>query len=108
MSISRKSGQTPPVCTLYWTMFGWRRRAWVLASWAKSETFFRLTMLDKGKMLLTDTRQAFKAIRDTDRDLTQDEALIRQFLRGDAEGPITSRKQTTGYEEDLLGIAPVP
>jgi phospholipid/cholesterol/gamma-HCH transport system ATP-binding protein len=68
----------------------------------------RMTMLDKGKMLMTDTRQAFEAIRDTDRDLTQDEAVVRQFLRGDAEGPITSRKQTTGYEEDLLGIAPVP
>ena len=23
-------------------MFGWRRRAWVLASWAKRETFLRL------------------------------------------------------------------
>ena len=37
------------------------------------------------------------------RPLTEDERLIRQFLRGDAEGPITERKQSTNYADDLLG-----
>ena len=31
------------------------------------------------------------------------EQLIRQFLRGDAEGPITNRRAETNYADDLLG-----
>jgi hypothetical protein len=30
--------------------------------------------------------------------------LIRQFLRGDAEGPITRRRAQTNYADDLLGV----
>lgn len=64
----------------------------------------RMAMLDKGRMLMIDTRAAFEGIRDTDpRRLDEDGRLIRQFLRGEAEGPITKRKQSTSYEEDLLG-----
>jgi phospholipid/cholesterol/gamma-HCH transport system ATP-binding protein len=69
----------------------------------------RMAMLERGRMLMVDTRQAFEQLRDhpaeridelDDRQLT-----IRQFLRGDAEGPITHRKAATNYAEDLLGAA---
>jgi len=67
----------------------------------------RMAMLERGRMLMVDTREAFEQLRDhpadqldgfDDRQLT-----IRQFLRGDAEGPITRRKAATNYAEDLLG-----
>lgn len=67
----------------------------------------RMAMLDKGKMLEVNTRQYFEQVRDLPREeaLKQSEKiqLIRQFLRGDHEGPITARKAQTNYEEDLLG-----
>ena len=67
----------------------------------------RIAMLDKGRMLKVDRREAFeqlRAISDERVDgLTDDEILIRQFLRGDAEGPITRRRTATNYAEDLLG-----
>jgi phospholipid/cholesterol/gamma-HCH transport system ATP-binding protein len=66
----------------------------------------RMAMLDKGRMLMVDRRERFEAIRDTPAeavaDLPRDERLIRQFLRGDAEGPITERKAASNYAEDLL------
>jgi len=66
----------------------------------------RMAMLDKGRMLCVESRDYFDRIRKTTVEqcekLTADEQLIRQFLRGDAEGPITQRKQTTNYAEDLL------
>lgn len=69
----------------------------------------RMAMLDKGRMLMVDTRQAFETLRGhpAERIGELDEAaqLIRQFLRGDAEGPITRRKAKTNYAEDLLGEA---
>jgi phospholipid/cholesterol/gamma-HCH transport system ATP-binding protein len=69
----------------------------------------RMAMLDKGRMIIVETRQWFDRIRGNDFDatnVTHDEALMRQFLRGDAEGPITQRKQSTSYEDDLLGEMP--
>jgi phospholipid/cholesterol/gamma-HCH transport system ATP-binding protein len=68
----------------------------------------RMAMLDKGRMLRVDERAYFEKLRDSDGELEEESALIRQFLRGDAEGPITQRKQTTGYADDLLGVAPPP
>ncbi len=64
----------------------------------------RMCMLDKGKVLKIGTRQEFESLRDSDpKDLpSETDRLIRQFLRGDAEGPITDRKLTSDYEEDLL------
>ena len=38
--------------------------------------------------------------------MTEDQQLVRQFLRGDAEGPLTQRKDETNYAEDLLGVLP--
>ncbi|MEM9084044.1 MAG: ABC transporter ATP-binding protein [Planctomycetota bacterium] len=72
----------------------------------------RMAMLDKGRMITCETRVWYEQVRDTPRDevdrLTEDEQLIRQFLRGDAEGPITKRKEATNYAEDLLGESVAP
>ncbi|MAX25219.1 MAG: ABC transporter ATP-binding protein [Phycisphaeraceae bacterium] len=64
----------------------------------------RMVMLDKGRVLKIGTRQEFEEIRDSKEDLPTDEALIRQFLNGSFEGPLTERKQTSNYAEDLLGL----
>ncbi|MEM1164784.1 MAG: ABC transporter ATP-binding protein [Planctomycetota bacterium] len=67
----------------------------------------RMAMLDKGVMIACETREWYEQVRDTPADkaeqLSETEQLIRQFLRGDPEGPITRRKAETNYEEDLLG-----
>ncbi len=69
----------------------------------------RMAMLDKGKMLMVDKREVFEEIRDwpIERigELDEKQQLIRQFLRGDAEGPLTRRKEATSYAEDLLGLS---
>lgn len=70
----------------------------------------RMAMLDKGRMIMTDRREAFEALRDWPhdrlRELDETQRLIRQFLRGDAEGPITQRRAQTNYADDLLGAPP--
>jgi phospholipid/cholesterol/gamma-HCH transport system ATP-binding protein len=70
----------------------------------------RMCMLDKGKVLMVGTRKEFDQLRSCDveaaRTLSENEQLIRQFLRGDPEGPITQRRIETGYAEDLLGAQP--
>lgn len=67
----------------------------------------RMAMLDKGRMLMVDVRSAFEKLRDTAGDrvdeLTESQQIIRQFLRGDALGPITRRRAMTNYADDLLG-----
>ena len=67
----------------------------------------RMAMLDGGRMLMIDTREAFEELRDWPQDrvgeLDDRQLTIRQFIRGDAEGPITRRKAATNYAEDLLG-----
>ncbi len=69
----------------------------------------RMAMLDKGEMLIVEDRAWFERVRDTSHEdglkLPERERLIRQFLRGDAEGPITDRKAATNYAEDLLGMS---
>ena len=71
----------------------------------------RMAMLDRGRMLIVEQRAWFERIRDIPLEdiagLTRDEQLIRQFLRGDADGPITERRADSDYAEDLLG-APIP
>jgi phospholipid/cholesterol/gamma-HCH transport system ATP-binding protein len=66
----------------------------------------RMTMLDKGRVLLVGEREEFDRLRNARGELPETQALIRQFLRGDAQGPITRRKQSTNYTEDLLGGLP--
>ena len=72
----------------------------------------RMAMLERGRMLMVDRKAAFERLRDhpTERmdQLDERQQTIRQFLRGDAEGPITRRRASTNYAEDLLGeIQPV-
>ncbi len=65
----------------------------------------RMAMLDRGQMLKIAIREEFERIRDSDPtgDYTSD--LIRQFLRGDSEGPLTHRRKNSGYERDILDAA---
>lgn len=65
----------------------------------------RMVMLDKGKVLMTGRREEFEAIRDGEPAGDEKMDLIRQFLRGDSTGPITQRRQDSGYEEDILNTA---
>ncbi len=67
----------------------------------------RMCILDKGRILKTGSRQQFEALQDSHPEQLQNEQdrLIRQFLRGDAEGPITNRAVTSDYEDDLLMIS---
>jgi phospholipid/cholesterol/gamma-HCH transport system ATP-binding protein len=71
----------------------------------------RMAMLDKGRMLKVESRAWYDHLRKlTDfqaAGLSNDERLIRQFLRGDAEGPITQRRAATNYADDLLGEKPI-
>ena len=66
----------------------------------------RMCMLDQGKILKIGLRQEFENLRENWPEQLESERdrLIRQFLRGDAKGPITERKMTSDYEEDLLMV----
>ena len=67
----------------------------------------RMAMLDKGRMIMIEKREWYDKLRQTPAaaaaGLSVTERLIRQFLRGDADGPITERRAATNYAEDLLG-----
>ncbi len=67
----------------------------------------RMAMLNKGKMIMVDRREAYEALRDHPEDrldeLNEDQQLIRQFLRGDPEGPMSETHSENSYEADLLG-----
>ncbi len=69
----------------------------------------RMAMLDKGKMLMVDKREVFEKLRDCSEEESKEldgrQLLIRQFLRGDADGPLTKRKEESSYAEDLLGLS---
>jgi len=62
----------------------------------------RMCMLDRGVILKVGTRAEFEAIRDGEPTGDEKTDLIRQFLRGDGEGPITRRQAGSEFEEDLL------
>jgi len=66
----------------------------------------RMCILDQGKILKIGSRQEFEALRDcwSEQLQSDQDKLIRQFLCGDATGPITERKMTSDYEEDLLMV----
>lgn len=65
----------------------------------------RMVMLDKGRVLKVGRREEFDAIRQG--PVLDDEKLnlIRQFLRGDSDGPITARRREGGFTEDILDAA---
>ena len=54
----------------------------------------RMVLLDRGKFITSGTPEEMKNSPDP---------LVRQFIFGLAEGPLTDRKRTGGYESDLLG-----
>lgn len=67
----------------------------------------RMAMLDKGRVLAIEERSWFDNLRQMAPEkvaaMSEDFQLIRQFLRGDADGPITERRAATNYAEDLMG-----
>jgi phospholipid/cholesterol/gamma-HCH transport system ATP-binding protein len=54
----------------------------------------RMVLLDRGKFIVSGTAQEM-------RDST--DPLVRQFVHGLTEGPLTDRRRAGGYEVDLLG-----
>ncbi len=69
----------------------------------------RMMMLDKGRVLMVGARDEFDGLRrltdDEAASLPERERIVRQFLRGDANGPITERRTRDNYAEDLLRLA---
>ena len=65
----------------------------------------RMAMMDRGRLLHVAPRGDFEAIRDGAGGGDETRDLIRQFLRGDPEGPITARRRSSGYAEDILHAA---
>jgi phospholipid/cholesterol/gamma-HCH transport system ATP-binding protein len=62
----------------------------------------RMCMLDAGVILKVGTRSEFEAIRDGEPTGDETTDLIRQFLRGDAAGPVTRRQVGVEFETDIL------
>lgn len=54
----------------------------------------RMVLLDKGKFIACGTVEEMKSSNDP---------LVRQFIYGLAEGPLTARRLAGGYVDDLLG-----
>ena len=54
----------------------------------------RMVLLDRGKFIVSGTPAEM-------RDST--DPLVRQFVHGLTEGPLTDRRRAGGYEDDLLG-----
>jgi len=65
----------------------------------------RMAMLDRGRVVKVAPRSDFEALRDGPATGDETADMIRQFLRGDAEGPITARRLTGGFEEEILRAA---
>src|SRR4051812_10422188 len=53
----------------------------------------RMVLLDRGKFIISGTPQEMRESKDP---------LVHQFINGLAEGPLTDRRRTGGYEKDLL------
>tara|TARA_E500000318_G_scaffold85651_2_gene81762 strand:- start:20069 stop:20995 length:927 start_codon:yes stop_codon:yes gene_type:complete len=68
----------------------------------------RMAMLDRGMMLCLEERSWFENLRDMPaseaEQLNESKRLVRQFLRGDAEGPLAARRDEASYSEDLFGM----
>lgn len=68
----------------------------------------RMAMLDGGIMVCLHERAWFEHLRDLPEDeagkLDENQRLVRQFLRGDAEGPLASRRNEASYGHDLFGM----
>jgi len=64
----------------------------------------RMAMLEAGKMLKVAPRSEFEALRDGPETGIEQVDLIRQFIRGDSEGPLTRRRTSAAFTEDVLGV----
>ncbi|MEN9643174.1 MAG: hypothetical protein RL254_820 [Planctomycetota bacterium] len=68
----------------------------------------RMVMLDKGRCLKIAPRADYERIRNVSKDeaavMPEDDRIVRQFVRGDAFGPITDRRTLTSYSDDLMGL----
>ncbi|MBS0195514.1 MAG: ABC transporter ATP-binding protein [Planctomycetes bacterium] len=66
----------------------------------------RMAMFDRGKMLAVEDRAWFDALRKTgdaeSESMPEDKRLIRQFLRGAPEGPITERRDHGALARALM------
>jgi phospholipid/cholesterol/gamma-HCH transport system ATP-binding protein len=56
----------------------------------------RMVLLDRGKFIVSGTPEEMK---------NSTNPLVRQFVYGLTEGPLTDRRRTGGYESDLLGVS---
>jgi phospholipid/cholesterol/gamma-HCH transport system ATP-binding protein len=54
----------------------------------------RMVLLDRGKFVAQGTSDEMRSSEDP---------LVKQFVHGLAEGPLTERRRAGGYKEDLLG-----
>ena len=54
----------------------------------------RMVLLDRGKFVVAGTAEEMRHSADP---------LVRQFVHGLTEGPLTDRRRAGGYEDDLLG-----
>jgi phospholipid/cholesterol/gamma-HCH transport system ATP-binding protein len=73
----------------------------------------RMVTLDKGRTLKIAPLADYERIRSmTPEDaamMNEDDRIVRQFIRGEAFGPITDRRTMTNYADDLMGIlSPLP
>ena len=64
-----------------------------------------MAMLDGGKLIAVGPRQMFEQIRDGPACGDEKNDLIRQFLRGESDGPLSRRRTSSGYEQDILRAA---
>lgn len=55
----------------------------------------RMVLLDRGKFVASGTPDEMRNSKDP---------LVRQFVHGLTEGPLTDRRRAGGYENDLLGL----
>ncbi|MBI4579263.1 MAG: ATP-binding cassette domain-containing protein [Planctomycetes bacterium] len=64
----------------------------------------RMVMLDKGRVLMVDMRDAFERIRRTPPDQLagDEERLIHQFLNGNTKGPLTDSETFQLYERQII------
>jgi len=71
----------------------------------------RMAMLDKGRLVMVAPRGEFERLRDLPEEaaggLSEDERIVRQFVRGDSRGPITERRARTRFAEELLRTAEI-
>ncbi len=65
----------------------------------------RMAMLDRGRMVMIAPREEYEQRRDGEPTGDDRKDMIRQFLRGDSEGPLALRAQVGEYERDILGAA---